>query len=48
MTQSSISPIMDAKSPAELLASLKYLKNEIIGNTFRKLEVVRDREFLSR
>jgi hypothetical protein len=43
MTQSAtMSALASAQSPSVLLAALKDLKNSVIGNTWKKVEVAED------
>ncbi|WWD22052.1 hypothetical protein CI109_106540 [Kwoniella shandongensis] len=49
MTSSSAtySALVGAASPTDLLADLKNLKNSVIGNTWKKVEVVEDEQLLT-
>ena len=48
MTQSStMATLSAAQNPPELLAALKDLKNAVIGNTWKKVEVAEDAEVVS-
>jgi hypothetical protein len=46
MTQAAPSPVLAAGTTAELLASLKDLKNSVIGNTWKKVEVAENEALL--
>ncbi|WVQ84004.1 hypothetical protein IAT38_006149 [Cryptococcus sp. DSM 104549] len=46
MTPSDTYATLSASTPADLLVHLKVLKNSVIGNTWRKVEVVNDDQLL--
>jgi len=46
MTQPTLSPVLTATSSAELLQALKNLKNSVIGNTWKKVEVAENEPLL--
>lgn len=46
MTQPTLSPVLTATSPAERLQALKNLKNSVIGNTWKKVEVAENEPLL--
>jgi hypothetical protein len=46
MTQSALAPVLEASTSADLLKALKDLKNGVIGNTWKKVEVAENEAVL--
>ena len=46
MTQPTLSPVLTATTTADLLKALKNLKNGVIGNTWKKVEVAENEPLL--